>query len=142
MKNMGVWALKRYGVNHILQTNRTESFNFLVKRRFIKHRGYGEEEVINGSSEIVRLRLLRCKKAKHGVGEKWLLRDHLRGYYQLEDDKSELFDLDTDLLEEKKDLIEVESRVYYLQNIYGIHNVCNIYKMCTMYTKIVIISRF
>nr|CAH0099968.1 unnamed protein product [Daphnia galeata] len=52
MKNMGVWALTKYGVNHLLQTNRQE-INALLKRRFTKHRGYGEEEVIEGSSEIV-----------------------------------------------------------------------------------------
>lgn len=104
MKNMGVWALTKYGVNHLLQTNRQE-INALLKRRFTKHRGYGEEEVIEGSSEIVRLRLLRCKRAKHSVGkhsEKWLLWEHLREKYPFEDDTSELLELDTDLLEKKK----------------------------------------
>ncbi|KZS03081.1 Uncharacterized protein APZ42_034282 [Daphnia magna] len=76
MKNMGVWALKNYGVNHLLQTNRQKSFNSLLKRRFVKQRGYEEEEVIEDCSEIVRLRLLRCKKAKHSAGENWLLWEH------------------------------------------------------------------
>ncbi|KZR99931.1 Uncharacterized protein APZ42_004004, partial [Daphnia magna] len=106
MNNMGVWALTNYGVNHLLQTNRQESFNSLLKRRFVKHRGYGEEEVIEGCSKIVRLLLLRCKKAKHSAGENWLLREHLRKDYSIEDDNSELLDLDTELLETKKDLIE------------------------------------
>jgi len=106
MKDMGVWALRPYGVNNILSTNRMESFNSLLKRRFKKHRGYGEEEVIDGCSEISRLQLLRCKRAKHSVGEKWLLRDHLRQAYPLQDDSSELYELDTDLIEKRRDLME------------------------------------
>ncbi len=106
-KDMGVWTLKPYGVNNILSTNRMESFNSLLKRRFKKHRGYGEEEVIDGCSEIIRLRLLRCKRAKHSVGEKWLLREHIRIAYPLQDDCSELYDLDTDLIKKRNDLMEV-----------------------------------
>jgi len=35
-----------------LSTNRAESFNFLVKRRFVKPRNYGEDDIIFGSSEL------------------------------------------------------------------------------------------
>ena len=107
MKEMGLWSLERYGVKNILSTNRMESFNALLKRRFTKHRGYGEDEIISGSSEISRRQLLRCKRAKHGVGENWLLRQKLRESYPLEDVSSELYDLDTDLLQAKKEEIEV-----------------------------------
>lgn len=107
MKNMGVWSLELYGVKNILSTNRAESFNSLLKRRFSRHRGYGEEEIIAGSSEIVRRTLLRVKRAKHGVGESWLLRKELRMLYPWEADDGEIFDLDTDLLQKGKDLLEV-----------------------------------
>ena len=84
MKEMGFWHMKTYGVNNVLSTNRSESFNSLLKRRFTKHREYGEEEVLNGSFQIVRLQLLRIKRAKYAVGEKWLLREHLKKNYLIE----------------------------------------------------------
>jgi hypothetical protein len=63
MKDMGVWALELYGVKHILSTNRAESFNSLLKRRFSRHKGYGEVDIIAGSSEIVRRTLDRVRRA-------------------------------------------------------------------------------
>jgi hypothetical protein len=57
MKDMDVWALQPYGVT----ISCMESFNSLLKRIFKKHRGYGEVEVIDGCSDIIRLRLLRLK---------------------------------------------------------------------------------
>jgi hypothetical protein len=39
------------------------------------------------------------KRVKHNEEEKWLLRDHLRKAYPLHGDSSELYDLDTDLIE-------------------------------------------
>jgi hypothetical protein len=110
MKSMGVWALIAYGVKYVLSTNRMESWNSLLKRRFDKHRGYGEDQVIEGSSEIVRRRLLRVHRAKHGVGEKWLLREHLRQHYKLDDENhDELFDFDTEHQEKAKDILEVQT---------------------------------
>jgi hypothetical protein len=107
MKDMGVWALELYGVKHNLSTNRAESFNSLLKRRFSRHRGYGEDEIIAGSSEIVRRTLARVRRAKHAVGESWLLREHLKQFYPLGADEEEIFDLDIDLLQKGKDLREV-----------------------------------
>jgi hypothetical protein len=122
---MGVWALMRYGVKYVLSTNRIESWNAILKRRLIKHGGYREEEVIEGSSEIVRRRLLRVSRAQHGVGEKELLREHLRTLYKLNDDNNdELFDLDTEHLEKARDILEVYT--YYI-NIIVIYNLIYTY---------------
>ncbi len=125
INSMGVWALMRYGVKYVLSTNRIESWNAILKRRLIKHGGYREEEVIEGSSEIVRRRLLRVSRAQHGVGEKGMLREHLRTLYKLNDDNNdELFDLDTEHLEKARDILEVYT--YYI-NIIVIYNLIYAY---------------
>lgn len=87
-----------------------------MKRRFEKHRGYDEEEIIDGSAEKSRRRLLQVKRAKHSVGETWLLRKELRQCYRLIDEESELCDLDTDVLVKGKKLLEV-TRKNNIQNI-------------------------
>ncbi|KZS10565.1 Uncharacterized protein APZ42_024881 [Daphnia magna] len=85
MNSMGIWSLERYNVNYLLLTNRSESFNALLKRRFVKTRAYAEDEMILGSYEIVRRQLLRIKRARFGLGENWLLRRHLQHLYKLTD---------------------------------------------------------
>jgi hypothetical protein len=54
-------------------TNRAESFNALVKSRFVKPRNYSEGDIILGSSEFVRHQVLRIRRARYGIGERWLL---------------------------------------------------------------------
>ncbi|KAI9550877.1 hypothetical protein GHT06_000218 [Daphnia sinensis] len=78
MNSMGIWSLERYDEKYLLSTNRSESFNALLKRRFVKHRAYAEDEMILGSYEIVRRQFLRIRRARFRVGENWLLRHHLR----------------------------------------------------------------
>ncbi|KZS02719.1 Uncharacterized protein APZ42_000122 [Daphnia magna] len=85
MNSMGIWSLERYNVKYLLSTNRSESFNALLKRRFVKTRAYAEDEMILGSYEIVRRQLIRIKRARFGVGENWLLRHHLQHLYKLTD---------------------------------------------------------
>ncbi|KAK4004014.1 hypothetical protein OUZ56_005757 [Daphnia magna] len=62
-----------------------------------------------GIAEISRRRLLQVKRAKHSVGETWLLRKELRQCYGLIDDDTELCDLDTDVFVKGKRLLEVDS---------------------------------
>lgn len=100
---MGVWSLQKYGVNFHLSTNRAESFNALVKRRFVKPRNYGEDDIILGSSELVRRQVLRIRRARYGIGESWLLRKEFRHLYDINredklnlDDDEDQHELDTD----------------------------------------------
>lgn len=77
MGKMGVWALRDYGLFEVLSTNRSESWNALVKREFVKKRGYTEDEIIRTSFEIVKRRTLRVKKAQYRAEEKWKIRNSL-----------------------------------------------------------------
>ena len=81
MDQMGVWSLKPYGLHEVLSTNRSESWNALLKREFVKKRGYTEDEIICISFQILKRRLLRVKRAKHRTGEKWMIRDQLKDEY-------------------------------------------------------------
>lgn len=94
MATMGFWALEKYGLHHPLSTNSSESFNALLKRHFPKKRCYTEDAILLGGFKVVKRQLIRLKRARRGVGEKWLLREHLRENYsifnnELEEDTSE-----------------------------------------------------
>jgi hypothetical protein len=100
---MGVWSLQKYGIKFHLSTNRAESFNSLVKRRFVKPRNYGEDDIIFGSSEPVLRQVLRIRRARYGIGENWLLREEFRHLYDINceekfkpDDNEDQHELDTD----------------------------------------------
>ena len=80
---MGMRALQKFSVHHLLSTNRAESFNALLKRNFPKHRGYTEDQILLGGNDIIRGQLIRINRARFGIGEKWLLRDHLRSTYSI-----------------------------------------------------------
>lgn len=83
MERMGIWALKIYGIHRLLSTNRSESFNALLKRRFVKKRGYTEDEILLGGYSVLTSQLLRINRARSGIGESWLLREELREQYSL-----------------------------------------------------------
>ncbi|KZS02878.1 Uncharacterized protein APZ42_034528 [Daphnia magna] len=87
MNSMGIWSLQRYNVKYLLSTNRSESFNALLKCHFIKPRAYTEDEMILGSYEFVMRQLLRIRRARFRVGENWFLGHHLQHLYKLTDNE-------------------------------------------------------
>jgi hypothetical protein len=92
MDKMGIWSLREYGLQEVLSTNRSESWNALLKREFVKKRGYTEDEIMCISFQIVKRRLIRVRRAKYGAGEKWMIRDKLKDNYICQgnvDDKSD-----------------------------------------------------
>jgi hypothetical protein len=46
MDKMGIWSLREYGLQEMLSANRSESWNSLLKREFVKKRGYTEHEIM------------------------------------------------------------------------------------------------
>ena len=93
---MGVWSLRDYGLVQVLSTNRSESWNALIKREFVKKRGYSEDEVIMTSFSVIERRMLRLLNAKYRIGEKWKIRDKLKSKYNFQEH------LDDDTFQEKK----------------------------------------
>ena len=109
---MGMWSLKEYGINCHLSTNRAESFNALVKRRFVKPRNYGEDDIILGSSELVRRQILKFKRARYGIGERWILRQKFQHLYDMNnedinkpDPDEDANELDTDQIRSQEALL-------------------------------------
>jgi hypothetical protein len=47
MDKMGIWSLREYGLQEVLSVNLSESWNSLLKREFVKKRGYTEHEIMS-----------------------------------------------------------------------------------------------
>ncbi len=46
MDKMGIWSLREYGLQEMISANRSESWNSLLKREFVKKRGYTEHKIM------------------------------------------------------------------------------------------------
>lgn len=86
MNNMGIWVLRPWGVEWLISTNQSESFNAQLKR-FANNKEYTLDMMILALLRFSEYHNATLHRARYQLGA-MCVRDHLKKYYDIEDPAS------------------------------------------------------